>query len=50
MCLLVSKLVVSAPGRTKCCVLEQDTLSILLSAGFYPGRPMPNTKKRRVYM
>ena len=35
----VSKLEGSMPASTKCCVLEQDTLSILLGTGFYPGRP-----------
>ena len=31
---------------TKCCVLEQDTLSKLLSTGVYPGRPAAhNTQK-----
>ena len=28
----------SIPTGCKCCVLEQDTLSTLLSTGFYPGR------------
>ena len=27
------------PVSTKCCVLEQVTLSTLLSNGFYSGRP-----------
>ena len=28
----------SIPTSTKCYVLEKDTLTILLSTGFYPGR------------
>ena len=38
----------STPARTKCCVLEQDILSTLLSTGFYPGRPVRNTQKMRL--
>ena len=33
------KLAGSIPASANCCVLEQDTLSILLNIGFYPGRP-----------
>ena len=28
----------SIPTNCKCCFLEQETLSILLSTGFYPGK------------
>ena len=38
----------SIPANTKCCVLEQVTLSTLLSAGFYPRRPACNTHKMKV--
>ena len=29
---------VSIPTNCKCCFLEQETLSTLLSTGFYPGK------------
>ena len=28
----------SIPTKSKCCFLEQETLSTLLSTGFYPGK------------
>ena len=28
----------SIPTNSKCCFLEQETLSTLLSTGFYPGK------------
>ena len=28
----------SIPANSKCCFLEQETLSTLLSTGFYPGK------------
>ena len=28
----------SIPTNSKCCFLEQDTLSILLGTDFYPGK------------
>ena len=36
------------PASNKCCVLEQKTLSTLLSTGFYLGRPAGNTLKMKV--
>ena len=39
------ELVCSTPVSTQCWVLEQDTLSTMLSTGFYPGRPACNTVK-----
>ena len=33
-------------ASTKCCVFEQDTLSTLVSTGFYPGSPARNTQLR----
>ena len=39
------ELACSTLTSTKHCVLEQDTLSTLLSTGFYPGRPAHNTQK-----
>ena len=35
----------SIPGSIKCGFLEQDTLSTLLSSGFYPGMPAKNARK-----
>ena len=32
----------SIPTSTKCCVLEQDTVSTLLSTGFYPWKISPS--------
>ena len=38
----------STPASKKCCVLEQDTLSTLLSISFFPGRPVHNTHKKYI--
>ena len=43
-----SSLTSSTPASTKCCVLEQDTLSTLLSTDFYLGAPPRNTQKMRM--
>ena len=32
----------SIPTNCKCCFLEQETLSTLLSTGFYPGKRGPH--------
>ena len=32
----------SIPTNSKCCFLEQETLSTLLSTGFYPGKRGPH--------
>ena len=32
----------SIPTDSKCCFLEQETLSTLLSTGFYPGKRGPH--------
>ena len=32
----------SIPTNSKCCFLEQETLSTLLSNGFYPGKRGPH--------
>ena len=42
--ILGRRVVNSIPKSTKCCVLEQDTLSTLLSTGFYPGRKRATRK------
>ena len=33
----------STPASTKCCVIEQDTLSTLLRNGFYQRKPARDT-------
>ena len=34
----------SIPTNSKCCFLEQETLSTLLSTGFYPGKKRASWK------
>ena len=43
-----SKLAGSTPAKSKCCILQQDILSTLLSTGFYPMRHAHNTKNIRL--
>ena len=39
----------SIPASTKCCVLEHDTVSTLLSTGFHSGRPASKSTQLRMY-
>ena len=43
--MMVRQFADSTPSSTKCCVLEQDTLSTMLSTDFNPGRHAGNTQK-----